>query len=57
MKKILGLMVMLGVVVSPIQASDNNTLHTFTSGETISSSKINHNFNYTNSYKVKSNKI
>ena len=49
MKKILGLMVMIGIFGLHAQAtdnlSDNLTIpHTFNSGETISSSKVNENF-------------
>ncbi len=55
MKKILGFMVMVGFLVLPVQATDNNTLHTFSSGETISSNKVNQNFVLTSNYIVKAN--
>jgi len=45
MKKILGLLVVIGILVMPAHASDNLTIpNTFSSGETISSSKMNENF-------------
>ena len=45
MKKILGLVVMLSLIVIPALATDNITIpNTFNSGETISSSKMNENF-------------
>ena len=45
MKKILGLVVMLGLLGIPVNATDNITIpNTFSSGETISSSKMNENF-------------
>ena len=42
-------------VLATDNSSDNNTLHTFSSGETISSSKMNQNFGFVNNYVVKSN--
>ena len=47
MKKIFALMVSALVAVH-VHATDNITLHTFNSGETISSSKMNENFSFLN---------
>ena len=55
MKKLLGFVVMLGLLTITAYATDNNTLQTFSSGETISSSKVNQNFVFTSNYVVKSN--
>ena len=45
MKKTLGLVIVICLSVIQLHAnSDNNTFHTFTSGETISSSQMNNNF-------------
>ena len=47
MKKILGLMVMLGLIAMPSHASDNRSApNVFSSGSTISSSQMNENFNF-----------
>ena len=55
MKKILSIVVMVGLLAIPAHATDNNTLHTFSSGETISSSKVNQNFVLVSNYVVKAN--
>ncbi len=51
MKKILGLVVMLGLLTLPVNATDNSSdnitiPNTFSSGTNISSSQMNDNFNY-----------
>ena len=55
MKKIVSFMMILKIITISLHASDNNTLHTFNSGEIISSNKINHNFSLNSNYKVFSN--
>ena len=47
MKKILGLVLTLGCLAMPSYASDNRSApNVFSSGSTISSSKMNENFNF-----------
>ena len=47
MKKILGFMMMVGLLAMPSHASDNRSApNVFSSGSTISSSKMNENFNF-----------
>ena len=41
MKKILGLVAMICLFALSAHSTDNNTLNTFSSGETISSTKVN----------------
>ena len=54
MKKIL-IIITIGCLAIHVYATDNNTLHVFNSGETISSTKVNHNFIITSNYVVKAN--
>ena len=47
MKKILGFMMMVGLLAMPSHASDNRSApNVFSSGSTISSSQMNENFNF-----------
>ena len=56
MKKLFSIFMLFGLFVIHIQANnDNNSLHTFNSGETISSNKVNQNFVLASNYIVKAN--